>query len=121
MFAVTGITGKVGGVVARTLLAAGKDVRAVVRDAGKAAAWNGRGCKTALAEMNDVHALQQAFAGVEAVFVLLPPNFDPAPGFPESRRIIAALNRALETTRPARVVCIPLWVLMSSGRICLHS
>jgi uncharacterized protein YbjT (DUF2867 family) len=92
--------------VARTLLAAGKDVRAVVRDAGKAAAWNDRGCKTALAEMNDVHALQQAFAGAEAVFVLLPPNFDPAPGFPESRRIIAALNRALETTRPGRVVCI---------------
>jgi uncharacterized protein YbjT (DUF2867 family) len=32
MFAVTGITGQVGGVVARVLLAAGLDVRGVVRD-----------------------------------------------------------------------------------------
>ena len=32
MFAVTGITGKVGGTVAQTLLATGKKVRAVVRD-----------------------------------------------------------------------------------------
>ena len=33
MYAVTGITGKVGGTVAQTLLAAGEKVRAVVRDA----------------------------------------------------------------------------------------
>ncbi|NEK55948.1 NmrA family NAD(P)-binding protein, partial [Rhizobium leguminosarum] len=32
MFAITGITGKVGGAVARQLLAAGQPVRAVVRD-----------------------------------------------------------------------------------------
>jgi len=35
MYAVTGITGKVGGAVARTLLSAGQQVRAVVRDAKK--------------------------------------------------------------------------------------
>ena len=36
MCAITGIkTGKVGGIVARTLLAAGLPVRAVVRDADK--------------------------------------------------------------------------------------
>jgi nucleoside-diphosphate-sugar epimerase len=33
MYAITGITGKVGGELARTLLAAGQPVRAVVRDA----------------------------------------------------------------------------------------
>jgi NAD(P)H dehydrogenase (quinone) len=36
MFAVAGITGQVGGAVARTLLAEGCGVRAVVRDANKA-------------------------------------------------------------------------------------
>ena len=35
MFAVTGITGQVGGEVARNLLAAKIPVRAVVRDTGK--------------------------------------------------------------------------------------
>jgi predicted amino acid dehydrogenase len=35
MYAITGITGKVGVTVARALLAAGQPVRAVVRDAKK--------------------------------------------------------------------------------------
>jgi uncharacterized protein YbjT (DUF2867 family) len=35
MYAVTGITGRVGGVAGRTLLDAGLSVRAVVRDAAK--------------------------------------------------------------------------------------
>jgi hypothetical protein len=35
--------------------------------------------------MNDAVALARAFDGAEAVFILLPPNFDPAPGFPEYR------------------------------------
>ena len=50
MYAVTGITGRVGGVVARTLLDAGLSVRAVVRDDAKSAAWKkawerGRSCR----------------------------------------------------------------------------
>ena len=39
MYAITGITGKVGGALAATLLAAGLPVRAVVRDATKG--WPG--------------------------------------------------------------------------------
>jgi NAD(P)H dehydrogenase (quinone) len=39
MYAITGITGQVGGTVARTLLAQGLPVRAVVRDAAKGRAW----------------------------------------------------------------------------------
>jgi uncharacterized protein YbjT (DUF2867 family) len=106
MFAITGITGQVGGVVARTLLAAGKNVRAVVRDTAKGEMWARQGCDIALAAMGDRDALQAAFAGAEGVFVLLPPNFDPSPGFPESRRIIAALRQALERARPERLVAL---------------
>jgi uncharacterized protein YbjT (DUF2867 family) len=39
MFVITGITGNVGGEVARNLLAAGRPVRAVVRDLSKGEAW----------------------------------------------------------------------------------
>ncbi|CAG4892477.1 NAD(P)H-binding protein [Paraburkholderia gardini] len=106
MFAITGITGQVGGVVARQLLAQQHDVRAVVRDATKGAAWAGAGCEVVLAGMDDAQALARAFAGSEGVFVLLPPNFDPSPGFPESRRIIAALRQALEAAQPRKVVCL---------------
>jgi uncharacterized protein YbjT (DUF2867 family) len=106
MFAITGITGQVGGVVARTLLAAGKNIRAVVRDTAKAETWAHQGCEVALASMDDPDALRAAFAGTEGVFVLLPPNFDPSPGFPESRDIIAALHSALEGAHPGRLVAL---------------
>jgi uncharacterized protein YbjT (DUF2867 family) len=106
MFAITGITGQVGGIVARTLLATGKNIRAVVRDSAKAETWARRGCNVALAAMDDPDALRAAFAGTEGVFVLLPPNFDPSPGFPESRHIIAALRKALEGAQPERVVVL---------------
>jgi NAD(P)H dehydrogenase (quinone) len=45
MFAVTGITGQVGGAVAWTLLAKGCGVRAVVRDANKAGSWEKQGAR----------------------------------------------------------------------------
>jgi uncharacterized protein YbjT (DUF2867 family) len=106
MFAVTGITGQVGGVVARLLLAAGQDVRAVVRDAAKGEAWAKQGCEVALADLNDEPALQRAFEGTEGVFVLLPPTFDPSPGFPEARKTIATLLAALADSKPSRVVVL---------------
>ncbi|AMP03666.1 NmrA family NAD(P)-binding protein [Collimonas pratensis] len=106
MYAITGISGKVGGAVARTLLAEGHAVRAVVRDAAKGEAWAKQGCQVALAEMNDAAALQSAFSGVDGVFILMPSNFAPSPGFPEVRRILAALHQALAAARPAKVVCL---------------
>jgi NAD(P)H dehydrogenase (quinone) len=106
MFAITGITGQVGGAVARTLLDAGKSVRAVIRDSAKGEMWAHEGCEVALARMEDPDALRRAFSDAEAVFVLLPPNFDPSPGFTETRQIVAALYSSLEKARPGRIVCI---------------
>jgi uncharacterized protein YbjT (DUF2867 family) len=105
-FAITGITGQVGGIVARTLRSAGHTLRAVVRNPEKAAAWGKQGCEIATAEMSDAKALESAFAGVEGVFVLLPPIFDPSKGFPEAKGVIAALYAALAAARPAKVVCL---------------
>jgi NAD(P)H dehydrogenase (quinone) len=106
MYAITGITGKVGGAVAEALLAAGLPVRAVVRDAAKGQAWATRGCQVALAEMNDADALALAFKDCEAVFVLPPSEFDPALDFAEAVAVIDAVTAALLVARPARVVCL---------------
>jgi uncharacterized protein YbjT (DUF2867 family) len=106
MFVVTGVTGQVGAVVARNLLAAGKDVRAVVRNADKGAAWAALGCQIALAEMHDTEALKNAFAGAEGVFILLPSNFDPSSGFPETMALIESIRAALAAAGPAKVVCL---------------
>jgi NAD(P)H dehydrogenase (quinone) len=104
MYVITGITGQVGGVVGRTLLEARKPVRAVVRNAGKGQEWSERGCDVALATIEDAASLAAAFKGAEAVFVLVPPIFDPLPEFLEARAIGAALRSALEVARPGRVV-----------------
>jgi len=106
MYAITGITGKVGGAVARALLSAGQRVRAVVRDADKGRSWSDLGCEVAIAEMEDAEALTRAFTGVTGVFILPPPNFDPEPGFPEAKAVISAVHEALDATRPAKVVCL---------------
>jgi uncharacterized protein YbjT (DUF2867 family) len=106
MHAITGITGRVGGVVARALLAARVPVRAVVRDADKAREWAALGCEIASAAMDDAAALTAAFRGAQGVFVLPPPVFDPTPGFLEARAAAAAVRSAIDACRPARVVCI---------------
>jgi len=106
MYAITGITGKVGGTVARALLSAGERVRAVVRDVEKGAYWWNLGCELKIAEMEDAEALTHAFSGVSGVFILPPPNFDPAPGFPEAKAVISAVREALDATRPRKVVCL---------------
>jgi NAD(P)H dehydrogenase (quinone) len=106
MFAVTGITGKVGAAVAQSLLSADQSVRAVMRDLGKSAAWAQLGCDIAIADMSDTEALAAAFEGTAGVFVLLPPFFDPAPGFPEASGVIDSVRAALMRARPEKVVAL---------------
>jgi NAD(P)H dehydrogenase (quinone) len=106
MFAVTGITGQVGATVARSLLAADQSVRAVIRDRNKGAPWARLGCDIAIADLEDAGALTTAFEGTSGVFAMLPPVFDPTPGFPESTRLISSLRAALASAKPSRVVAL---------------
>ena len=106
MYAVTGITGKVGAAVARSLLSADQLVRAVVRDRGKAAAWADLGCDIAVADLADAGTLAKAFEGMEGVFAMLPPIFDPSSGFPEARQFIASMYTALAAAKPKKVVAL---------------
>ncbi|WP_027816387.1 NmrA family NAD(P)-binding protein [Paraburkholderia bannensis] len=106
MFAITGMTGQVGGALAQALIEQRQAVRAVVRNAQKASTWAARGCEIAVAEMSDSTALRRAFEGTQGVFVLLPPVFDPSPDFAESKRNIAALRYALAQAQPQRVVVL---------------
>jgi len=107
MYAITGITGNIGGEVARNLLAANLPLRAIVRDPARAKSWAEKGCEVAQADIlapNAAATFTAAFQGAEAVFILIPPLFDPAAGFPEAYAMADALYSALAATRPARVV-----------------
>ncbi|MFM0290727.1 NmrA family NAD(P)-binding protein [Paraburkholderia megapolitana] len=104
MFAITGITGKVGGIVARSLLAKGLPVRAIVRDAEKGKPWADLGCEVAIAEIEDSDALASAFKGTDGVFFMTPPNYNPEPGFPQTQRNCVSVKRAIEIARPGKIV-----------------
>jgi NAD(P)H dehydrogenase (quinone) len=104
LYAVTGITGKVGGAVANALLEAGLSVRAVVQDEEKGKPWAAKGCVVAVASVGHADALTKAFSGTDGVFLMTPPDFDPEPGFPETRANAVAIKAAIDAARPAKVV-----------------
>lgn len=104
MYAITGITGRVGGAAARALLGRGQNVRAIVRNTDKGKAWSDKGCDVALAAIDDADALTKAFTGADGVFLMTPSNYDPEPGFPQTRKILDAVSKAIEAARPGRVV-----------------
>jgi NAD(P)H dehydrogenase (quinone) len=106
MYAISGVTGQVGGAAARALLDAGHSVRAVLRDKSKAAPWVERGAEIAIADVEDTAALQAAFAGTDGVFVMVPPDFAPQPGYPGARAASASLARALAAAAPKKVVAL---------------
>ena len=104
MYAITGISGRVGGAAAENLLAHGEQIRAIVRNAEKAARWRDRGAEIAVADVDDPNALASAFAGMDGVFLMIPPNFAPAPGLPETRKTLASYHAALAKTLPKKAV-----------------
>jgi NAD(P)H dehydrogenase (quinone) len=104
MYAIGGITGRVGGAIAENLLAQGEQIRAIVRNPEKAARWRDRGAEIAVADVNDPNALASACEGTDGVFLMIPPDFAPAPGFPETRKIIAAYHAALAKALPKKAV-----------------
>jgi uncharacterized protein YbjT (DUF2867 family) len=106
MYAITGTTGKVGGEIARHLIGQGESVRAVVRNRAKAADWAAMGCDIAIADMANAEQLAAAFSGVEGVFIVPPSDFDPEPGYPEAKKVIESVSRALTMARPPRIVCL---------------
>src|SRR5277367_4035538 len=106
MYAIMGITGRVGGVAADALLAKGHAVRAVVRSSSKGSAWKQRGADVAIADSLDTQALVRAFRDVEGVFVMLPPDFAPSKGFPETGAIVRSIRDALAEAKPPKLVAL---------------
>lgn len=74
LFAIAGVTGNTGSVVADLLLAQGHQVRVIVRDAAKGEAWAARGAQVAVADVSDAEAIATALRAVDGAWLLLPPN-----------------------------------------------
>lgn len=72
MILLTGVTGKIGGETARQLIAKGAKLRALVRDAGKAAELKAAGVELVVGDIADAATVSKALNGAEKAFLLLP-------------------------------------------------
>jgi uncharacterized protein YbjT (DUF2867 family) len=99
MYAITGVTGHVGGATARALTEAGEPFRAIVRSPGRVPG-------AVVADLTDRAALAAAFAGCRGAFVLLPTIADGDD----------AAHRAMADTIAAAVAAsgVPHVVMLSS-------
>jgi len=104
MYAIVGISGRVGGAIAENLMAQGGKIRAIVRNPEKATRWRDRGAEIAVADVDNPNALASAFEGTDGVFLMIPPNFAPARGFPETRKTLASYHAALANALPKKAV-----------------
>ena len=98
MYVVTGATGNTGNVVARSLLAKGQKVRAIGRSADRLRSLAAQGAEPFVGDVTDPEALSKAFAGAQAVYLMIPPNLA-APDAPAyQNRVTEAIAGALEKT-----------------------
>jgi uncharacterized protein YbjT (DUF2867 family) len=96
MYAVAGVSGRTGSVVADALLRANRPVRVIVRDEAKGATWRARGAEVAVASLDDAPSLGRALAGTEGAYLLSPQAMtSPAP-ITDGWRIADAIARAVD-------------------------
>jgi uncharacterized protein YbjT (DUF2867 family) len=106
MYFVAGVTGRVGGAVARAMLKSGKTVRTLVRDPQKADSWSRQGVELRQGNLADVAAVRSALENVEGAFLMQPTPFGVTPQFPEANALNAALGEALAHAVVPRVVVL---------------
>lgn len=106
MYVVTGATGNTGSGVAKRLLATGQKVRVIGRSAERLQALAAEGAEPFVADLADQEALNKAFTGAKAVYLMIPPPMaseDPR-GF--QARISDAFAAALEKTGVKNAVAL---------------
>jgi uncharacterized protein YbjT (DUF2867 family) len=108
MFIVLGATGNTGSVVVASLLAAGKKVRVLVRDAAKASTLAKQGVEVVTGDVQRVEDVTRALTGAEGAYLVLPPDAQAADPLAKNRAITEVLRAALEATK------VPHAVLLSS-------
>jgi uncharacterized protein YbjT (DUF2867 family) len=104
MFAIAGVSGHTGKVVAETLLAQSKSVRVIVRDAAKGEQWKKRGAEVAVADLDDADALTQALRGANGAYLLLPPMMSSTNVRGDNARKVAAIAKAVDASGVEHVV-----------------
>ena len=95
MFLVAGVSGNTGSKVADLLLAKGEEVRVIVRDEAKGAAWKAKGCDVAVGSLSDVDFVSKSFEGIASAYLLLPPQMGADDPIAAGKKVIDGYVEAL--------------------------
>jgi uncharacterized protein YbjT (DUF2867 family) len=106
MYAIVGITGNTGRVVAEKLLSEGQSVRGIFRSTDKAERWRLRGAETAIGTLSDTSAITKAFRGTDGVYIMTPTYHDADDMFAENLRDLANLKEAITVAEVPKVVLL---------------
>jgi uncharacterized protein YbjT (DUF2867 family) len=106
MFAIAGVSGRTGSVVADALIRAGKRVRVIVRDPVKGEPWRARGAEVAVADIADERALARALENATGAYLLSPDDPRSPDPIGSGWQVADAIARAVEASRPGHVVAL---------------
>ena len=101
---ITGATGHIGSRAIEILVQKGIGVRAVARTTAKLNAL--KGAEAFAADVTDSAALQKAFTGARAAFVMIPPNVTAADVRADQNRVADCLVKALQASKVSHVVAL---------------
>ena len=104
MFTIFGATGNTGSVVAHALLAQGKKVRVVGRDAAKLAAF--KGAETVVGDVSDAATVAKALVGAEGAYLILPPDNANTDLIAHNKKITANYVAGLAAAKVPHVVVL---------------
>jgi uncharacterized protein YbjT (DUF2867 family) len=106
LFVVAGVTGRVGAVVADTLLSRGHAPRVVVRSEERGARWRSRGAEVVTGSLADASFLARALQEASGFFTLLPEDVPPEDFHGARRRMADAIVEAVRASAVPHVVML---------------
>lgn len=104
MYVLMGASGNITARAARELLAQGRKVRVIGRNAANLKSLRDAGAELAIGDGLDAGFLSQAFAGAAAVYAMIPPDYASADHRAYQNRIGAAIAKAVVDSGVRRVV-----------------
>jgi uncharacterized protein YbjT (DUF2867 family) len=106
MYVVLGASGNTGHVVASNLLARGKKVRAVGRNAAHLQPLTAKGAEAFIADVTDANSLAKAFQQAESAYVMIPPNTASTDPLGYANQVSDAIASAVQSAGTGNVVAL---------------
>jgi len=104
MIAITGATGNIGSKITADLLSKGQHVRCIARTADNLKSFADKGADIATVSLEDTAALSNAFRGIDAIFAMIPPDYQALDFRAFQNTIGASIAKAVETSGVKYVV-----------------